>query len=321
MTSCDELLSICIVSYNTKECLTKCIDSILSNGKGIDYEMIVVDNYSGDGTVEMLRNDYPQVRLIINSTNIGYARAVNQAIDASRGQYLLIINSDVVLLPQCLSNMIHFVRNREDAGVVGCRVLNADRSIQRSCRSFPNVLNFISENFFLDKIFPKNKLWGRPFLSYFGYDRTTTVDVVLGAFMMIRREIIDRVGKMDEQFFMYAEETDFCYRVKNAGWKNYFFPEAQIIHCGGESTRQASIPMFIELHKSHHRYIEKHHGRSYLAIIKSILFLGILLRIVLFSLARGADAFGLDGFESSKNRLQLYIKMMQWYLYKQGFQT
>jgi GT2 family glycosyltransferase len=279
----------------------------------MNTEMIVVDNHSRDGSAEMMKRRFPGVRLIGNQINTGYAHAVNQAIEKASGDFLLILNPDTVILTGALERTVRFMLDHDDVGIVGCKILNPDHSLQSSCRSFPSLSAFFYENAYLDKIFPRSKVFGKPYMSYFSYDSVMPVDVVLGAFMMIRREAVRRIGGFDERFFMYAEETDYCYRAKSAGWSVYYYPGASIVHVGGESTKQESLKMFIELHKSHHRFIAKYHGSSYLFAVKLILFLGLCIRFeahllgLIFSVVRSRPASG------SMNALRKYGSNLCWY--------
>ncbi len=276
----DVFLSICIVNHNTVCQLYHCLESILVDSlRGvIKLEIIVVDNHSKDESAAMVKRYFPGVKLISNSDNLGYAHGLNQAMKASKGDFLLVLNPDTIILPGTLEKTARFMLDHEDAGIVGCRLLNTDHSLQRSCRSFPSLSAFFYENTFLDKIFPRSKIFGKPYLSYFAYDHTELVDVVMGAFMLIRRDVVFRVGGFDERFFMYAEETDFCYRVKKAGWNVFFYPGASIVHVGGESTKQESLKMFLELHKSHRLFITKYHGSAYSFAVILVLFLGLCMR-------------------------------------------
>jgi len=308
------MLSICIVNFNTRELLKNCLQSIYDTSKKINFEIIVVDNHSSDGSVAMIKQDFPRVILIANDENHGYASAVNQGVDQAKGEFILILNSDTEILPDCLSKTLEFMNDNKNAGIVGCRILNPDLTLQRSCRSFPGILNFFSENFFLHDIFSRSRIFGRPFMSYFNYDRLAEVEIVLGAFMMIRKKTIDQIGLMDTQFFMYAEETDWCFRARQAGWKIYFYPDAEIIHYGGGSTKQNFVPMFIEAHKSHHKFIRKYHGPAYLLGVKIILILGVILRICLFSIATLLNLIGFKVTQDPKADLIRYWKTLRWYL-------
>jgi GT2 family glycosyltransferase len=270
-------LSICIVNYNTKQQLRNCIESILAcqNKRRLKFEIIVADNGSSDGSAGMVKRFFPRVKLITNQTNTGYARGVNRAMETSRGRFILVLNPDTLILPGAVEKTFRFLLDHEKAGIVGCKILNSDHSLQRSCRSFPSLSTFFYENACLDKLFPASRVFGKPFMSYFSYDRIMPVDVVMGAFMMIRRETIRRTGGFDE----YSEETDFCYRTRKAGWDVLFYPGAEIVHLGGGSTKRESARMFLELHKSHCLFIEKYHGALYTSAVKLVLFLGLCIRI------------------------------------------
>ena len=307
-------LSICIVNYNVRCLLESCIRSILDHSEGMKYELIVVDNNSVDNSADMVRQSFSLAKLIVNKTNRGYARAVNQALKRAEGEYVLILNSDTKILHRTLSNTIDFMKANRDAGIVGCRILNPDETLQRSCRSFPSLTNFISENLYLDRLFPRSRFFGRPFMSCFDFNETRKVDVVLGAFMMIRKAMIQQIGLMDDRFFMYAEETDWCYRAVKAGWRIYFYPGAKVIHFGGESVKQNSLSMFIELHKSHHLFIEKYHGNLYLGLVKTVLVVGVFLRVLQFGMIRLLHVLGVRFVESPKDRLSLYWGTLKWYI-------
>lgn len=309
----NKILSVCVVNYNTKYLLGQCLSSLLEHSEGLDVEIVVVDNHSWDESVNMIKRDFPEVKLIANKRNTGYAHAVNQAIKLSRGDFILVLNSDTVVLPATLLQTLQFMDHQKDAGIVGCRVLNPDKTLQKSCRSFPSILNYIYENFYFDRLFSQSRWFGRPFMSYFKYDEIREVDVVLGAFMMTRRELVDQIGGMDEQFFMYSEETDYCYRAKQNGWKVYFYPDAEIIHFGGQSTQDASVRMFIELHKSHLRYASKYQGKGYMFVVKIILMCGIVVRVFISFVVCILDFLGKKNPDESKRRLTRYWRALKWH--------
>lgn len=310
------LLSICIVNYNTKDLLKECIMSILDNGGTVDHEIFVVDNHSQDNSVKMLKNRFPEVHLILNRENMGYARAVNQALVRCRGDYLLVLNSDTVIMPHCLEKTLNFMAADRAIGITGCKILSADRTLQHSCRSFPGILNFAYESFYLSALFPRSRLLGKPFMTYLDYRENSEVDVVLGAFMMLRRELVAEIGLFDEQFFMYSEETDFCYRAKKGGWKVCFLPDAEIIHLGGSSTKAQSTDMFIELHKSHHRFIAKYHTTGYLIAVKMILWLGCCLRLLGHLVLLINAEWRSGGIQDIKSNMQKYFCTIAWYMRK-----
>lgn len=277
-------LSICIVHYKTGNLLRNCILSIYRHTKGLDFEIIVVDNSSQDNSLETIESEFKGVSLVANRENIGFAAAVNQAIKKSKGEYILVLNPDTIILQNAISKSLSFIKGKKDAGIVGCKILNPDGSLQPSCKTIPGILSSFSESSLLYKIFPQNRFLGTPYMTYFDYNKVREVDVVNGAFLMFKQRLIEQIGLLDERFFIYSEETDWCYRATKAGFKNYFYPDAQIIHYGGESTRQKEREMFIELHKSKVKFCEKHNGKLASRIIISILLGGIFVRAILWTI-------------------------------------
>ena len=253
-------VSIIIVNWNTKELLRNCLKSVFEQTVNVDYEVIVVDNASTDGSSEMLQNDFPQVILIENDENRGFAAANNQAIAVAKGRYVLLLNSDTIVLDKAIEKTIFFANENQEAGAVGCRVLNPDGSLQMTCFMFPSILNMILSSTYLYKIFSKNKFFGREQMTWWDRNDVREVDVITGCFMLVRREAIEQTGNLDESFFVYGEETDWCYRLKKNGWKVMFTPVGQIIHFGGQSTRQIRVEMILQLRGSILLFIRKHKG-------------------------------------------------------------
>jgi GT2 family glycosyltransferase len=253
-------VSIIIVNWNTKALLRDCLTSVYGQIRDVDCEIIVVDNASTDGSKEMIKNDFPKVVLIENPVNRGFAAANNQGIAVAKGRYVLLLNSDTVVLDNCIANMISFADAHPRAGVTGCRVLNADRTLQRTCFMFPSILNLFLSSSYLYKVFPKSRFFGRELMTWWNADDVREVDIVKGCFMLVRREAIEKVGGLDENFFMYAEETDWCYRFKKSGWKVMFAPAGEIIHYGGRSTTQVPVAMIVQLRLSILKFIKKHYG-------------------------------------------------------------
>jgi len=251
-------VSIIIVSWNTRQITCDCIRSIYGQPSKVDYEAIVVDNASSDDSVEMIKRDYPQVILIENKQNQGFAAANNQGIAIAKGRYVLLLNSDTIILDDAITKTIAYADNHEDAGIVGCRVLNSDRTLQPTCFMFPSIWNMLLSSSYLYKLFPKGKFFGRERMTWWDRDDIREVDVVTGCFMLVRREAIEQVGLMDERFFIYAEETDWCYRFKKARWKILFTPSAEIIHLGDRSAKQKKYEMLLQLRGSILLFMKKH---------------------------------------------------------------
>jgi GT2 family glycosyltransferase len=245
----------------------------------VDFEVIVVDNASNDGSVEMVKKDFPQVTLIENLQNHGFAAANNQGINIAKGQYVLLLNSDTVILDKTIQKTVSFADAHPEAAVVGCRVLNPDRTLQPTCFMFPSILNMLLSTTYLYKLFPKSKFFGRERMTWWDRNDVREVDVVTGCFMLVRQEAIKKVGTMDERFFMYSEETDWCYRLRKAEWKILFIPDAEIIHFGGQSSKQAAAKMVLLLRGSRLLFFKKHKGPLVSAL--ACLFIGLffVLRI------------------------------------------
>ena len=254
-------VSVIIVNWNTEGLLRDCLNSIYEQAGEVDYEVIVVDNASTDGSAEMVRHDFPDVVLIENRDNRGFAAANNQGIAMAQGRYILLLNTDTIVLDYAIDKAVSFADAHPEAAVVGCRVLNPNRTLQTTCFMFPSILNMLLSSSYLYKLFPKSKLFGRERMAWWDRNDTREVDVVTGCFMMVRREAIDKVGVMDERFFMYGEETDWCYRFKQAGWKVFFTPCAEIIHLGGQSSKKIATEMGLQLWGSILQFINKHRPR------------------------------------------------------------
>lgn len=228
-------VSIIIVSWNTKDILRDCLKSVYGQTSGIDFEVIVIDNASLDGSAEMVKTEFPQAKLIANADNRGFAVANNQGIEISNGRYILLLNSDTIVLDGAIQKTVHFADEHKEAAVTACRILNKDMSLQPSCSMFLSLRNWFLKITFLYKLFPQSKFFGRAQMTWWQHNTVKEVDVVSGCFMMVRKDAVMQIGQMDEQFFMYCEEVDWCWRFKKAGWKVIFMPDAQIIHLGGAS--------------------------------------------------------------------------------------
>lgn len=253
-------VSVIIVNWNTRQITCDCLHSVYRETTAVDFEVIVVDNGSTDGSVEAIQKEFPQVCLIANQDNRGFAAANNQGMVLARGRYILLLNSDTLVLDGAIQKMVRFADQNPDTGVLGCRVLNRDRTLQRTCFMYPSLLNGLLEATYLNKLFPRSRFWAREGMGWWNRDDVRDVEVVTGCFMLVRSESLKQVGLMDERFYMYAEESDWCYRFKQSGWRVLFTPEAQIIHLGGQSSAMRSGEMIIQLRLSILKFVRKHHG-------------------------------------------------------------
>ena len=272
-------LSVIIVNWNTSDLLAKCLRCVESTVQRVSYETWVVDNASTDGSVDMLRRDFPDVKLIANSQNVGFARANNQAMAVAAGRYVLLLNSDAFVKDNTIDEMVRFMDEHPDAGLAGCKLLYDDGRLQPSCSSFPTLATELFIAFGLDRLFPKSPIFGKYRMTDWDYRDAREVDVIMGAFMLARADAIQKVGVMDEAFFMYSEEVDWCYRFKQAGWKIYFTPEVETVHLWGGSSKAVKVETLIRLYRSRVQFFRKHYGRLTAALYKLILGLNCFVRI------------------------------------------
>jgi GT2 family glycosyltransferase len=277
-------VSIIIINYNTIDLLRNCLNSICAETRKVDYEVFVVDNASSDGSVQMVENDFPDVILIKNHKNVGFAKANNQAMELCTGKYVLLLNSDTLILNNTISKMVTFMDQNPHVGLACCKLLNPDGTLQINCRNLPR--NFYKilvafRNFLI--FFFKNKVSSETLDPLaFMYRKSKEVNYIVGAFMMVRNDVINEVGKLDENFFIYGEDNDWCIRVQKSGWRLWYFSGAEIIHYGGESFAKCPSKQVIDWQfESEYYLLSKHNGRIRLlywyfsSLIESLVKAGI----------------------------------------------
>ena len=253
-------LSICIVNWNTEAQLKECLRSIYGETRGISYEVFVVDNASRDGSVEMVKNHFPDVCLIANRENRGFAAANNQAIRLAKGRYVIYLNPDTVINGNALTTMVRFMDDHPEAAAIGPKLLNTDGSVQHSIRRFPSFSIALHDNTILGRLLVFRRRVENFKMGDFSFDRVEEVDATSGAALMVRKDVLDEVGPMDEGYFMFIEELDLCQRMRSSGHKIYFIPDAVITHAGGESRRQNPGDLVIIGQNSLMRYFTKFEG-------------------------------------------------------------
>ena len=238
-------LSVVIVNYNVKYFLEHCLHSVYKSLKNIEAEVFVVDNNSVDGSIGMIREKFPKVELILNKKNVGFARANNQAIKKASGEYVLLLNPDTVVEEDTFEKCLLFMDQHPDAGGLGVKMIDGKGNfLPESKRSLPKPSVAFYKIFGFSSLFPKSRLFGKYHLTYLSKDKIHVVDILPGAFLLMRKAALDKTGLLDEQFFMYGEDIDISYRILKAGYKNYYFPETTIIHYKGESTRKLTMYVF-----------------------------------------------------------------------------
>jgi GT2 family glycosyltransferase len=263
MTTID--VSIIIVNWNVEKLLRDCLRSIYENTKKISFEVILIDNASHDGSVEMVKKEFPHVHLIANTDNAGFTKANNQGIRIAKGRLIMLLNPDTELLGNAVLNMVHFMDAHKDCGALGAELKNTDGSLQRSCKTFPSLEVTLYNSLFLDSLFPSSQIFGKHYMTWWDFNEPREVDQPMGSALMIRREVMDSVGMFDENIFIWFDEVDLCYRIKHAGWKIFFTPSAQIKHHLSKSFKQwKSVKQMINgtlLYKKARGYFfRKHYG-------------------------------------------------------------
>ena len=276
-------LSIIIVSWNTRQMLADCLQAVDATLKDLAYEVIVVDNGSTDGSQAMLAERFPQVQLIQNEDNVGFAGANNQGMAVSQGRYMLLLNSDAILLPDSVRAMVDLAESQPTIGMVGAHLLNTDGTFQASHTPFPNLWQ---EFLILSGL---GRAFNGPSYPSHGPDEDKgpqQTDYVEGACMLVRREAVDEVGGMDEGYFMYAEEVDWCYALVRQGWQVWYHPVAKVIHFGGGSSQNRRPQREGDLYRSRVRFFRKHYGNTAAQLLKWQIYGFTILKAVGHGLLR-----------------------------------
>lgn len=253
-------ISVVIVNWNTKGFLEECLQSLVTTKHSL--EVVVVDNNSADGSQEMVRQKFPRVKLICNDFNAGFAKGNNQAIQASLGCYVCLINSDARILPGCLDALADYLDANAQVGLVGPRVMNTDLTMQSTCRRFPNLWNNFCEAFALPRLFPRSGFFAGEHMFFFKHDRIIFPDVLVGCFIMARRKALDEFGLLDEAFFFYGEDIDWSMRCWKAGWKVAFCPGGEAVHFLGGSSKKDPVRYAVVLQQARQRFWAKHYSKA-----------------------------------------------------------
>ncbi len=270
-------LSVIVVSYNAATFLERCLDSVAKHLTDLNHEVCVIDNASSDGSAEFVGRQFPRARLVINPANLGFAAGINAGLCATSGRYVLWLNPDAELLACGIATLLRYMDLHRDVGIVGPQILDPNGSIQLSCRSFPSYGAALFNRYSLmTRLFPGNIFSRRYLQTDWGHHEIRDVDWVSGACLLHRREVVQQIGQLDESFFMYCEDVDFCRRARHVGWAVRYHPGMRVLHHIGGSTRQCSRRMVVERHRSIWRYYTKHFPRS--AAKDAVIWVGILAR-------------------------------------------
>jgi GT2 family glycosyltransferase len=273
------VISIIIVNYNTEKLLKGCLESVYASANGTPLDIWVVDNSSRDNSVSMVKSQFPTVQVLENPSNVGFSKANNMVISRSRSEYILLLNPDTLVIGDAIERMLRFMNKHPEVGIAGCKVLNRDGTLQLACRrSIPTPKAAFFRLTGLSLLFPKSKVIAQYNMTYKSPDETHEVDAVSGAFLMIRRKVVEQIGLLDERFFMYGEELDWCLRAKRAGWAVMYHPDARIVHYKGESTKYNSRKATIEFYRAMYLFHKKHFAANHSIAVNSIIYAGILLK-------------------------------------------
>lgn len=291
-------VSILIVNWNARDLLRKCLDRVQTTIHQASYEIIIIDNASTDGSQDLVKNDFPNARLIENTENVGFARANNQGIVISKGRYILLLNSDAFLEEGAVDQMVQAADSHPEAAFIGCKLLNQDGTLQASWARFPTLWSEALGQNFRDRALVDSRIG------------LYEVDSVGGACLLARVAAVQAVGSLDENFFMYSEEIDWCYRMMQAGWKILYLESAVAVHLGGGSASRASDTQLIRLYESKIQFFRKHYGRWQAALLRLVLILVNSIALARRSLRWVIDRHNADGGRLIRARMTLIQRLI-----------
>jgi len=299
-------LSIVIVNWNTRDLLVECISSVYKTVNNLTFEIWLVDNGSTDGSIEVMRRRFPDVKIIANKENLGFAKANNQALRQIKGRYAVLLNTDTVLTEGAIETIVEFMGNNKEIGICGGQLINADGAKQNSIANIPTIVTELLNKSLLRRLFPK-KYPGK------GQDVKYPIEVesVIGACMIVKKEAIDAVGLMDESYFFFLEETDWCLHMRKKGWRVFHHPGARIYHLQGQSAGGVNIRARVEYWKSRYIFFKK----NYDSTIFNILRLGLLLRLFIsFLMTLLLTIVSLFTYKRALEKLHLYTNLIVWHI-------
>ncbi len=271
-------LTVIIINWNTRDDLRNCLNSIFRHPRKISIDVIVADNASEDGSREMVTDEFPQVRLVAHSTNLGFCAGNNRAVPENPGRFILFLNADTIVTACALDSLVEFADAHPEAGIFGPKLLNPDGSLQYSCRRFPNLGAGFFRNTPLGRLFPKNRFTSDYLMTDWDHTAPRIVDWISGAALMIRRETLVQTGGFDEGFYMYCEDVDLCYRVHEIGQQVFYFPDAVIYHIIGRSSDKVPTRATWYFHTSMYRFYKKHYAGRTSFFLRPLIIPGLIAR-------------------------------------------
>lgn len=304
-------VSVVIVNWNARKYLLECLGSLASGAYKGELEVIVVDNNSADGSQDAVRQEFPGVKLICNSDNLGFAKANNIGIRQCTGHYIALINSDVNVKKDCITYLVDYLEKNKIVGMVGPRIIGGDGKQQHSCRGFPSVWNMVCRALALDAMFP-NSRWTTGYqLPHRPDNKCSEVDILSGCFWLARRSAVEKVGLLDEAFFIYGEDMDWCKRFWAAGWPLVYVPFTESTHYGGASSANAPQRFFVEMQKADLQYWMKHHSSGTVLVYKAIVLLHHGVRVLGHSVKATLSS---EARQSHKHKAACSMACIKWLL-------
>ena len=299
------LISVVIVNWNTREKLARCLESLFTHHPGLEIRITVVDNASSDGSADMIKQKFPGIDLIANQDNRGFAAANNQAFARldRQSRFVLVLNPDIVFTRNALQPLVGFLQSRPEAHVVTPKILDPDGSIQRGCRRRdPRPLIMLSSLLGLSRFFPKSKRFSGYTYGEIPEQETHEVEAASGSFLFFRREVLDAVGGFDERFFLYAEDLDWCLRVRKKGFSIYYYPETSVVHQRASSSAQRPLSRLWHMHYTAFLYIVKNQRQEYPVFVRSVLYLALACRLALMALILPLQLVGKAFYRAKEKR-------------------
>lgn len=306
-------LSVIIVNYNVRHFLEQCLFSVQKALASINAEVIVIDNNSGDNSIEYLKPKFPSVQFVSNMENAGFTKACNQGFRLSKGKYILFLNPDTLVPEDCFQHCIGFLESHPDSGALGIKMLDGSgRFLKESKRGLPSPMTSLYKLFGLSGLFPRSKIFSKYYLGNIREDQSHEVDVLAGAFLMVKREVFEKINGFDEIFFMYGEDVNLSYRIKKLGYKNYYFSDSSIIHFKGESTRKNSLNYIRLFYGSMSLFVRKHYSGGIAKIFQLLLQLAILFRALMTAMGNFIRRIGLPLIDAGLIFLSLWLIKNFW---------